>query len=62
MNRILIIGAGLAGLALASGLPVRGVEPVLVEQAPVISIRRSSPSFAPTRDRSTASLAVRCCC
>lgn len=36
-NRILIIGAGLTGLALACGLRVRGVEPVLVERAPVIT-------------------------
>jgi FAD-dependent urate hydroxylase len=36
-NRILIIGGGLSGLALASGLRFRGVEPMVVEQAPVIT-------------------------
>jgi 2-polyprenyl-6-methoxyphenol hydroxylase-like FAD-dependent oxidoreductase len=36
-NRILIIGAGLTGLALASGLRTRGIEPVLVERAPTIT-------------------------
>src|SRR5882757_8200661 len=36
-NRILIIGAGLTGLALASGLRNRGVDAVVVEQAPVIT-------------------------
>lgn len=36
-NRILIIGAGLTGLALASGLRIRGVEPVVVERAPIIT-------------------------
>ena len=36
-NRILIIGAGLTGLALASGLRNGGVDPVVVEQAPVIT-------------------------
>ncbi|HEX3781221.1 MAG TPA: NAD(P)/FAD-dependent oxidoreductase [Pseudonocardiaceae bacterium] len=36
-NRILIIGAGLTGLAVASGLRHRGLEPVLVEQAPIIT-------------------------
>jgi 2-polyprenyl-6-methoxyphenol hydroxylase-like FAD-dependent oxidoreductase len=36
-SRILIIGAGLSGLALASGLRSRGVEPVVVEQAPVMT-------------------------
>jgi FAD-dependent urate hydroxylase len=36
-NRILIVGAGLTGLALASGLRHRGVEPVVVEQAPIIT-------------------------
>ncbi|MFI9389031.1 FAD-dependent oxidoreductase [Kutzneria sp. NPDC052558] len=35
-NRVLIIGAGLTGLALAAGLRHRGVEPVVVEQAPEI--------------------------
>jgi FAD-dependent urate hydroxylase len=36
-NRILIIGAGLTGLALASGLRHRGLEPVVIEQAPIIT-------------------------
>jgi FAD-dependent urate hydroxylase len=36
-NRILIVGAGLTGLALASGLHSRGVDVVVVEQAPIIT-------------------------
>ncbi|MFF1820107.1 FAD-dependent oxidoreductase [Kribbella sp. NPDC058245] len=36
-TRILIVGAGLTGLALASGLRHRGVDPVVVEQAPIIT-------------------------
>ncbi|RJQ75641.1 FAD-dependent monooxygenase [Pseudonocardiaceae bacterium YIM PH 21723] len=36
-TRILIIGAGLTGLALANGLRHRGVDPVVVEQAPLIT-------------------------
>jgi FAD-dependent urate hydroxylase len=36
-KRILVIGAGLTGLALASGLRHRGVDPVVVEQAPIIT-------------------------
>ncbi|WP_405800386.1 FAD-dependent oxidoreductase [Streptomyces sp. NBC_01506] len=36
-HRILIIGAGLTGLALASGLHRRGVDAVVVEQAPIIT-------------------------
>ena len=36
-TRILIIGAGLTGLALAAGLRHRGVDPVVVEQAPIIT-------------------------
>ncbi|MGW6277052.1 FAD-dependent oxidoreductase [Kribbella sp. NPDC055071] len=37
MNKVLIVGAGLTGLSLASGLRLRGTEPVVVEQAPVIT-------------------------
>jgi FAD-dependent urate hydroxylase len=36
-TRFLIVGAGLTGLALASGLRHRGVDPVVVEQAPIIT-------------------------
>ncbi|MBV8931275.1 MAG: FAD-dependent monooxygenase [Kutzneria sp.] len=36
-QRVLIIGAGLTGLALAAGLRARGVDPVVVEQAPIIT-------------------------
>src|SRR5882757_686101 len=36
-HRILIIGAGLTGLALATGLHRRGVDAVVVEQAPIIT-------------------------
>jgi 2-polyprenyl-6-methoxyphenol hydroxylase-like FAD-dependent oxidoreductase len=36
-NRILIVGGGLTGLALAAGLRHRGVDPVVVEQAPAIT-------------------------
>ncbi|HEX3781220.1 MAG TPA: NAD(P)/FAD-dependent oxidoreductase [Pseudonocardiaceae bacterium] len=36
-NHILIVGAGLTGLALAAGLRHRGVDAVVVEQAPVIT-------------------------
>ncbi|MFF1448171.1 FAD-dependent oxidoreductase [Streptomyces sp. NPDC058274] len=36
-HRILIVGAGLTGLALASGLHRRGLDPLVVEQAPIIT-------------------------
>ncbi|MFF1820108.1 FAD-dependent oxidoreductase [Kribbella sp. NPDC058245] len=36
-NRILIVGGGLTGLALAAGLRHRGLDPVVVEQAPAIT-------------------------
>lgn len=35
--RVLIIGGGLTGLALANGLRHFGVDPVVVEQAPIIT-------------------------